>query len=145
MRANSRVLRVSVCTGILIAGSMTAAQEPNVTYFVDKSSERTPLHTVVPAYPERARRDRVEGEVQVCYNVTRAGKTQRIAVRRSTHRIFEKPAIRAVRASTYKPLAPDEKLSGIKTCRTFRFFLRPVENAEPEQRPEDYSTSARIL
>ncbi|MCP4302886.1 MAG: energy transducer TonB [Gammaproteobacteria bacterium] len=88
--------------------------------------ERMPSLTVMPDYPEIARRDRIEGEVQVCFEITRDGRTRRIAVRKSTHRLFEKPAIRAVRASTYVPLSKDAALSGIKACRTFRFTLEPV-------------------
>ena len=90
------------------------------------TGERVPLQTVVPAYPEKARRNRVQGEVEVCFNVNRDGKTSRVAVRRSTNREFERPAINAVRQSTYKPLPEGVKSSGIKTCRTFRFYLSPV-------------------
>ncbi len=88
--------------------------------------KRVPLYTVMPDYPKIARRDRIEGEVQVCFVVTRDGRTRRIAVRKSTNRQFEKPAIRAVRGSTYVPLSKDAVLSGIKACRTFRFTLEPV-------------------
>ncbi|MGB5624160.1 MAG: energy transducer TonB [Woeseiaceae bacterium] len=87
---------------------------------------RKPAFTVIPDYPKVARRDRIEGEVQVCFDVTREGRTRRIAVRKSTHRVFEKPAIRAVRASSYLPLPGDAVMSGIKSCRTFRFTLEPV-------------------
>lgn len=97
------------------------ASQPGDTY-----AERKPLFTMIPDYPEVARRDRIEGEVQVCFDVTREGRTRRIAVRKSTNRIFEKPAMRAVRASTYKPLPKDAVMSGIKACRTFRFTLEPV-------------------
>lgn len=93
---------------------------------VAADGERTPTFTVMPDYPSVARRDRIEGEVQVCFEITRDGRTRRIAVRRSTNRIFEKPAIRAVRKSTYAPLPADASLSGIKSCRTFRFSLEPV-------------------
>lgn len=89
-------------------------------------TERTPLHTVIPGYPKTARRDRIEGEVQVCFDITRKGKTRRIAVRNSTHRVFEKPAIRAVRASTYAAMPRDVEVPAIKACRTFRFTLEPV-------------------
>ena len=92
----------------------------------NEDTERQPLFTMVPDYPEVARRDRIEGEVQVCFDVTRDGRTRRIAVRKSTHRVFEKPAMRAVRASKYKPLPRDASMSGIKACRTFRFTLEPV-------------------
>ena len=112
---------------LLMAASITAlADEVESLDSSTESGERAPLHTVVPAYPEKARRARVEGEVEVCFNVSREGKTSRIAVRRSTNRVFERPSIAAVRASTYKPLPADKKLTGIKTCRTFRFFLSPV-------------------
>jgi len=89
------------------------------------------LHTVIPDYPRTARRDRIEGEVQVCFNINRRGHPTSIAVRRSTHRIFEKPSRKAVRKSTWVPLEKDEPMSGIKACRTFRFNLVPVP---PEER-----------
>ena len=89
-------------------------------------TERIPSHTVIPEYPKIARRDRIEGEVQVCFNISRNGVTRRIAVRKSTHRLFERPAIRAVRASTYAPVPRDMDVPAIKTCRTFRFTLEPV-------------------
>lgn len=89
-------------------------------------TERMPTRTIMPDYPKAARRDRVEGEVQVCFEITRDGRTRRIAVRKSTNRLFEKPAMRAVRASTYLPLPEDAPMSGIKACRTFRFTLEPV-------------------
>lgn len=115
---------------LLLAGS-GPAQETRVTHLTDDSGERQPLHTVVPAYPERARRERLEGDVQVCFNVDREGRTSRVRVRTSTHRLFEKPAIAAVRDSTYKPVPPQVRLSGIKTCRTFRFRLTPLAIEQP--------------
>ena len=110
---------------LLIAVTASADDTQHVMRYTDDSGDRTPLQTVVPVYPEKARRDRIEGEVQVCYEVDRGGRPYRIAVRHSTHRMFEKPAKLAVRASSYVPLEPGEKRSGIKTCRTFRFELRP--------------------
>ena len=92
----------------------------------DSSTDRVPLHTVIPEYPRTARRDRIEGEVQVCFNITRGGQATSIAVRRSTHRVFEKPSRKAVRKSTWLPLGKDDPMSGIKACRTFRFNLVPV-------------------
>ena len=102
-----------------------------ITHLQDASSKRKPLQTMVPQYPEKARRQRLTGEVEVCFHVDRDGKTSRVGVRRSTHRIFEKPAILAARASTYHPLPEGQTLSGIKTCRTFRFQLTPVAIERP--------------
>lgn len=127
---NSRLL---IAAGIMVSSVALAQEEPIVEYVPGNEGERKPLHTVVPTYPEKARRARVEGEVEVCFKVGRKGKTSRVAVRRSTNRAFEKPARDAVRASTYRPLSGDEELSGIKTCRTFRFHLVPttIDQTEP--------------
>ena len=105
---------------------------------VDAVSERVPLHTVAPKYPKKARRDRIEGEVQVCFDVDRQGRTRRIAVRNSTHRAFEKPSMRAVRASTFRPLEDSEPLPAIKVCRTFIFALEQQSSAT--RRAEDRIT-----
>lgn len=99
----------------------------NTVENIDSDTDRVPLLTMVPDYPEVARRDRIEGEVQVCFNITRDGHPRRIAVRTSTNRLFEKPAMKAIRKSTWVGLDKDKTLSGIKACRTFRFSLVPVE------------------
>ncbi|MGB5628336.1 MAG: TonB family protein, partial [Woeseiaceae bacterium] len=80
---------------VLLVSAIAPAQEG--VEQVDSSTDRVPLHTVVPDYPRVARRDRIEGEVQVCFDITRDGYPQRIAVRKSTHSLFEKPARKAVR------------------------------------------------
>jgi TonB family protein len=100
-----------------------ADDESRVTHLEDHSHDRVPLNTVAPVYPAVARRDRIEGDVQVCFNVNREGRPYRIAVRTSSNRIFEKPAIRAIRASRYQPLPQGQAVPAIKTCRTFRFRL----------------------
>ena len=106
----------------LLAASV-ATGDDGVTHLENDGHERVPLNTVAPAYPEVARRDRIEGDVQVCFNVDREGRPYRIAVRNSTNRVFEKPAIRAIRASRYQPVPKDRQVPAIKTCRTFRFRL----------------------
>lgn len=114
-----------------IVASAVASAEEGVEQ-VDSSTDRVPLHTIIPDYPKVARRDRIEGEVQVCFDITRDGRPQRIAVRKSTNRLFEKPARKAVRNSTWLPLQKDEADAGVKACRTFRFSLVPKED-EPGQ------------
>ncbi len=121
---------------LFAAAANVAADETTYARFIDENLDRAPTHTVVPEYPHVAMRDRIEGEVQVCYHIDRRGRPYRVAVRRSTHRIFERPARRAVRASTWEPLADGEEASNVKTCRTFTFELTPVfaENAEDQER-----------
>ena len=101
--------------------------DPIFAEVTDTDSKRLPAHTVAPQYPHKARRDRVEGEVQVCFDIDREGHPRRIAVRKSSNRAFEKPSIKAVRASTFRPLPEDQPLQSAKSCRTFRFSLQPVE------------------
>lgn len=98
---------------------------------IDSDSDRQPVSTMVPEYPEAARRERIEGEVQVCFDITREGFPRRIAVRHASHRYFEKPARDAVRRSTWKPIPRGEAVPSIKACRTFRFALEPVRKQEP--------------
>lgn len=111
---------------VLLLAAIAAAEEPRLTYLEGSSHERVPVNTVAPVYPAVARRDRIEGDVQVCFNVDRQGRPYRIAVRNSSNRVFERPAIRAVRASRYQPLPKDQDVPAIKTCRTFRFRLEPA-------------------
>ena len=115
---------------LVLVGALAHADETRISSQFDENSDRVPSVTVAPEYPKNARRDRIEGEVQVCYHIDKKGRPYRVAVRQSTHRVFERPSIRAVKASTYVVLKPDEKTSGIKSCRTFRFQLVPV--VEPD-------------
>ncbi len=133
-------MRVSAFLILLsLAAAPSLADETTYARFIDENLDRTPAHTVVPEYPHVAMRDRIEGEVQVCYHIDRRGRPYRVAVRNSTHRVFERPARRAVRASTWEPLAEGEEASNVKTCRTFTFELTPVfaeidENGENQER-----------
>jgi len=118
--------RLLLFASVLLWTSGFASDEPSVIHLADQGSERIPLSTVAPVYPAIAQRDRIEGDVQVCFNVDRKGRPYRIAVRSSTNRVFEKPAIRAIRASRYVELPKEKEVPGIKTCRTFRFRLESV-------------------
>lgn len=124
----SKLLLIALLTMLLIGTTAGAGdEEPFLARIIDSDTERVPLYTVAPTYPRKARRDRIEGEVQVCFEVDRAGYPRRVAVRHSSNRAFEKPSTKAVRASTFKPLGKDDPLSGIKSCRTFIFALEPSE------------------
>lgn len=112
---------------VVILGAALADEKSLYAQVIEVDTKRFPAHTVAPEYPRKARRDRIEGEVQVCFDVDRKGRTRRIAVRHSTHRAFERPSIRAIRASTFRPLKKDQPLQVMKSCRTFRFSLQPVE------------------
>jgi TonB family protein len=104
----------------------------HITHFEDSSTERAPNLTAVPQYPEVARRDRIEGEATVCYMIDKNGRIINPSVRHSSHKMFARPSLKAIRQSSYAPLPPDKKLSKVKTCRTFRFLLNPVAIEEIE-------------
>lgn len=101
-------------------------QTPDAPEISDSPSERVPAITTFPRYPAIARRDRIEGEATVCFKIAPNGRILDPFVESSTHEIFEEPALRAIEASTFEPLAANEDLPGTETCRTFRFRLDPV-------------------
>ena len=118
--------RACLVTGIALLVAVGSARGDAVEP-VDSDYDRVPMSTVMPEYPEAARRERIEGEVQVCFDISREGFARRVAIRRSTHRYFEKPARDAVRRSSWRPIPRPEEVPNIKACRTFRFSLVPVE------------------
>jgi TonB family protein len=109
-----------------------------VSHFTDSSADRQPAVTAFPRYPSVARRDRIEGEAMVCFNIDARGRVLRPSVRSSTHRIFEKPAMMAIRRSSFAPLAAGGKPAAAKTCRTYRFRLDSINARNGDQpAPED--------
>ena len=112
---------------LLVTPAAVAEEVTPLAHVIDSNTERIPSQTIVPKYPHKARRDRIEGEVEVCFEIDRKGRPRRIAVRNSTNRAFEKPSTKAVRASSFRPLEEGEDLQSIKSCRTFIFSLEPVE------------------
>ena len=121
------MMKVNALLLLLLTASSLLAEEANTARVIEENSDRVPVITTAPEYPQDALRDRIVGEVQVCYHIDKIGRPYRVAVRRSTHRAFERPSMHAIKASTYVPLEPGEQTSGIKTCRTFRFQLEPVD------------------
>jgi TonB family protein len=112
-----------LATGALSAG---AQQTTNVTHFMDSNTDRVPLMTAFPTYPSIARRDRIEGYATVCFKIRQDGRIRKVELKDASHRIFRKPALRAIKKSTFEPLAPNQVLATAKTCRTYRFKLEPI-------------------
>lgn len=123
----------ALAAGLLLTAMQASAQTETttVTHFLDSNTDRVPLLTAFPTYPSIARRDRIEGEATVCFKVTKEGRITRVRLQEATHKIFRKPALRAIKRSSFEPLGPNQVLARAKTCRTYRFRLEPilVENA----------------
>jgi len=123
-------VRVIVVAGLcaLLCGSIVRADpdKTEVTHIIDSSTDRTPAKTTFPNYPRIARRDRIEGDATVCFRIDLLGRIRNEHVRDATHRIFRRPALRAIRQSSFEPLADGQKFSADLTCRTYRFRLLPV-------------------
>ena len=123
--AGAALLVVAFC---LVPGPGAAQQSSsNVTHFIDTSTDRVPALTAFPKYPSVARRDRIEGEATVCFKIKANGKISRPVVTDYSHKIFSRPALRAIKKSTFEPLAPGQILATARTCRTYRFRLDPIE------------------
>ena len=95
-------------------------------HVTDSSTDRTPAKTSFPTYPRIARRDRIEGDATVCFKVDLDGRIRGVRVKDYSHRIFRRPALRAIKDSSFEPLHPHEVLSTSRTCRTYRFRLEPI-------------------
>jgi len=114
---------VPVCI-LMVVGPAQAQDSPTQGIRVSEwRRERMPLNSAIPEYPEDARRERLEGEARVCFAVNARGEVIRPRIRSSTHRIFNRPTLKAIRASTFESLEAGELESPFETCRTYRFRL----------------------
>lgn len=117
-----------VGSALLCASPFAAAQEKvaTVKHFIDTSTDRVPALTAFPKYPSIARRDRIEGEATVCFKIKANGRISRPVVTDYSHKIFSRPALRAIKKSSFEPLGPGQILATARTCRTYRFRLDPI-------------------
>jgi TonB family protein len=111
---------------LILANAVAQDDAPVVRHFVDSSNDRVPALTAFPTYPSIARRDRIEGETTVCFRIKANGKLSGVSVQSTTHKIFARPALRAMKQSTFEPLGPGQVQGRARTCRTYRFRLDPI-------------------
>lgn len=120
-------LTLTICLQLVAADSLAQTSNGASLRIAALKSERIPLNTAVPEYPEDARRERLEGEATVCFSVDERGEVVRPRISSVTDRIFRKPTLSAIRASTYRPLEPGAPESPFETCRTYRYRLSSLE------------------
>ena len=127
---------------LLVCGSALAQGKVATIDTVDgpespAEPERNPLQTVIPEYPRQAWLDQIEGDVQVCFFVSRGGRPRNIAVRHSDHKVFERPVREAVKISWFEAIPRSEKVPQHRTCRMFQFRLESLETDGTEDGRED--------
>ncbi len=128
-QTNNRMVPVATAAVLLLLGLLANALEEEtgvVRHFIDTNTDRVPALTAFPNYPSIARRDRIEGEATVCFNISANGRISRPVVTDYSHRIFSKSELRAIKASSFEPLGPNQLLKTARTCRTYRFRLEPI-------------------
>ena len=142
VRSSFRPVRLACVAPILVLFTIRVAlaqanSQPLDVYSGDSALRREPAATVFPEYPEEARFFRLEGETTVCFRINAQGEVIRPRVARSTDRIFERPSLRAIRASAFTPLEFGEIASAADVCRVYRFRLNPLAppDAAPTQTP----------
>ena len=131
-----RAIPTSLCMlGLLLPAVLALADETDlhVSYISDSSTDRQPTKTAFPKYPSIARRDRIEGEATVCFKIDARGKVKHASVKDYSHKIFRRPALRAIKKSRFEPLRPDQVLAKSKSCRIYRFRLDPVVAEDTDQ------------
>ena len=129
IRANKHAVPAMLLAGVVAIASTAAAagqDSTRVRHFIDTATDRVPATTAFPKYPSIARRDRIEGDATVCFKIRANGRVSRPIVTEYSHKIFAKPALRAIKKSSFEPLAPGQVLKTARTCRTYRFRLDPV-------------------
>jgi TonB family protein len=89
--------------------------------FLNYDSAPRPTRETEPTYPRSALQSGQEGWVKVGFKILPTGRVSDIEVLESSHRIFEPPAIRAVKQWRFHPATVDGKAVGDEVVRTIEF------------------------
>lgn len=110
-----------------------AVNDPNT--FDKPVSEYLPTVRVSPVYPKKALEQGLSGSVTLAFTVRKNGTVSRPKVVESTDKLFERPAIKAVKDFKYNPRRKNGvplETRGVKTKIT---FTHP-DDEEPSNCPE---------
>ena len=102
----------------------TALAKQNFMTNLIPANQLTPLKTVQPVYPAKARDHQQEGWVDVEFTVSETGKVQDVAIRAaSSPGVFDDAALKAVNQWRYRPILRDAKPVPARTQIRLRFAL----------------------
>jgi len=79
-------------------------------------------------YPEAARRQGIEGRLELEFTVTREGEVQAIEVARSLHPLCDSAAVRALRSVEFRPAIHRGQRIPVRMTLPIRFQIRPNGN-----------------
>ena len=92
-----------------------------------ESEEYLPLIRVAPQYPARAIENKVEGYVILSFTVNEKGTTENVKVLESSHRMFERAAVKATQKYKYRPRSINgipQEVNDVRTRIDFSFGSR---------------------
>jgi protein TonB len=108
---------------VLISDNTTVNFDEPPPPFVPVEKQPEPVSKVFPHYPEIARRAGVEGTVHVNMWVTKDGRVQQAIVLRTTHELFNQPALDAALQWTFTPAVMNNGPVAVWVTVPFRFRL----------------------
>lgn len=108
---------------LIIDNTIINSDEPPPP-FVPVEKHPEPVNKVTPQYPEIARRAGVEGTVHVNMWVTKEGKVRQAKVVRSTHELFNQPAVDAALQWTFTPAIMNNGPVAVWVTVPFRFRIK---------------------
>lgn len=100
------------------------ADEPGMDEFVPVEKAPQIVKSVVPVYPDMARRAGLEGVVWVKILVGKDGKPIKVAVARASTEIFEEPALEAAKQFLFTPAVMNNGPVKVWVSVPFRFKLK---------------------
>lgn len=118
-----------VIASILVAGLACASSAPESPPASLSADEFEPFDTppsiekqIEPVYPEYAKQNQIEGTVMVRVVLSAKGKVEDARVVESSDRMFEEPALTAVRQFRFKPARKDDE--GVRSAVMVPVYFR---------------------
>jgi len=84
----------------------------------------TPIRRITPVYPEKCKKEGIEGTVVLEIKIDEAGNVMDVQVLKSVHPDIDKAAIEAIKKWKYKPVLKDGKPAPVVFAVTINFWLR---------------------
>lgn len=84
----------------------------------------TPIRRITPVYPEKCKKEGIEGTVVLEIKIDEYGNVMDVQVLKSVHPDLDKAAMEAIKKWKYKPVIKDDKPAPVVFAVTINFWLR---------------------